>query len=371
MNDDNRKGEKKTSPLIFIAEDVPKNLQVLCNILRKESYRISAAGNGRQALEMIPEVKPDLVLLDVMMPELNGFEVCEQMQKDPRLKEIPVIFLTAKAETTDILKGFEAGAVDYVTKPFTGAELLARVKIHLDLKFAREELKELISVRDKFFSIIAHDLRNPIQFLLLSSDLLYNEYDILSEEERKDYVQKFFNGATRISALLENLLEWSRTQRGLIECKPDSLDIGDTVTNSINLLQTHAKEKDISITSLVKPGLIAFVDRNMMRTVLRNLLSNAVKFTYPGGEVKVDAALKGKIIEIVVSDNGMGMSENEIDGLFKFTTPGGTLGTANEKGTGLGLLLCKEFVEKNKGTISVTSTLEKGSSFRITLPVKE
>ena len=258
-----------------------------------------------------------------------------------------------------------------MTKPFTGAELLARVKIHLDLKFAREELKELISVRDKFFSIIAHDLRNPIQFLLLSSDLLYNEYDILSEEERKDYVQKFFNGATRISALLENLLEWSRTQRGLIECKPDSLDIGDTVANSINLLQTHAKEKDISITSLVKPGLIAFVDRNMMRTVLRNLLSNAVKFTYPGGEVKVDAALKGKIIEIVVSDNGMGMSENEIDGLFKFTTPGGTLGTANEKGTGLGLLLCKEFVEKNKGTISVTSTLEKGSSFRITLPVKE
>lgn len=368
---DNDREKKKTSPLIFIAEDVPKNLQVLCNILRKESYRISAAGNGRQALEMIPEVKPDLVLLDVMMPELNGFEVCEQMQKDSRLKDIPVIFLTAKAEAADILKGFEAGAVDYVTKPFTGAELLARVKIHLDLKFAREELKELISARDKFFSIIAHDLRNPIQFLLLSSDLLYNEYDELSDEERKSYVQKFFNGTTRISALLENLLEWSRTQRGLIECKPDKLDIGEMVTNSINLLQAHAKEKDISVVSMVKPGLIAFADRNMIRTVLRNLLSNAVKFTYPGGEVIVDASIKGKFFEIVVSDNGVGMSESELGGLFKFTTPGGTLGTANEKGTGLGLLLCKEFIEQNKGTISVTSAPGKGSSFLFTLPVKE
>lgn len=363
--------QKSISPLIFIAEDVPKNLQVLCNILRKESYRISAAGNGKQALEMIPEVKPDLVLLDVMMPEMNGFEVCEQMKEDPRLKDIPVIFLTAKAESADIVKGFDVGAVDYVTKPFTGAELLARVKIHLDLKFAREELKELITARDKFFSIIAHDLRNPIQFLLLSSDLLYNEYDVLNEEERKDYVQKFFNGTTRVSALLENLLEWSRTQRGLIECKPDNLDMGEMVTNSINLLQAHAKEKDISVVSLVKPGLIAFADRNMIRTVLRNLLSNAVKFTYSGGEVTVDASLTGGIIEIVVSDNGVGMSESELDGLFKFNTPGGTLGTAKEKGSGLGLLLCKEFIEKNNGTISVTSAPEQGSSFRITLPAKK
>jgi two-component system sensor histidine kinase/response regulator len=155
-------------PLIFIVDDVPGNLQVLIHILKQEEYRIAAAGNGHQALDMIPAARPDLVLLDIMMPGMDGYEVCRQLKTNPAAADIPIIFLTAKAETADIVKGFELGAVDYVTKPFNPAELLVRVKTHLELKFSREKLTDLIAARDKFFSIIAHDLRNPVQNLILS-----------------------------------------------------------------------------------------------------------------------------------------------------------------------------------------------------------
>jgi len=362
--------EKGGNPLIFIAEDIPKNLQVLCNILRKESYRISAAGNGRQALNMIPEVRPDLILLDIMMPDINGFDVCEELQKNPKTKEIPIIFLTAKAETADIVRGLKAGAVDYITKPFNGAELLARVRTHLELKFAREELKELIATRDKFFSIIAHDLRNPLQFLVLSSDLLYNEYDSLTEDSRKEYVRKFYTGTNRISALLENLLDWSRSQRGLIECKPEKIDVHVMAVENIDLLKAHAKSKDIRAVSRVGPGIFAFADKNMIRTVLRNLLSNAVKFTDTGGEIVIDAYREGDRVAITVSDNGVGMTPEAIDGLYRIDGSKSSIGTARERGSGLGLILCKEFTEKNNGTIDAVSEPGKGSTFTVTLPAK-
>jgi CheY-like chemotaxis protein len=227
--------EKKSKPLIFVVEDVPRNLQVVCNIIKKEGYRIAAAGNGRQALEMIPEAQPDLVLLDVMMPEMDGFAVCEQLKKNPATKDIPIIFLTAKTEVTDIVKGFEIGAVDYVTKPFKGTELLARVKTQLQLKFTWDLLKDLIAARDNFFSIIAHDLRNPLQALILAADLLYNDYDSLNEDQRKDYIKRFYNGSNQIAALLENLLDWSSTQRGKIAFQPRKIDIGLLAAENINL----------------------------------------------------------------------------------------------------------------------------------------
>ena len=139
-------------PLIFIAEDEPTNLRVLYNMLKKGNFRMAAAGNGNLALTAISKAQPDLILLDVMMPGLDGFEVCERLQKDPATKDIPVIFLTARIDEEDVIRGFNVGAVDYVTKPFNRAELLSRIKTHLELKFARESLKELNATKDRFFS---------------------------------------------------------------------------------------------------------------------------------------------------------------------------------------------------------------------------
>jgi signal transduction histidine kinase len=307
-----------------------------------------------------------------MMPEMDGFEACRHLKKDPETKDIPIIFLTARTDTIDIVKGFKLGAVDYITKPFRGEELLSRVKTHLELKFSREALKELNATKDKFFSIIAHDLKDPLQFLLLSADSLYNHYDSFDETKRKDYIHRFRNSSQQLSALLENLLVWARSQSGSIETKPGKIDIRTLVVESIDVLKGNAQKKDIALSFQIARGTFAFADKNMIRTVLRNLIANAVKFTPPGGKVKVNASTstKGDWLEISVSDTGVGINAQDITGLFRIDVIKSTRGTDNEKGTGLGLVLCKEFVEKNNGSIRVTSTPGKGSRFTFTLPVK-
>ncbi|MCP4218915.1 MAG: hybrid sensor histidine kinase/response regulator [bacterium] len=360
-------------PLVFIVDDVPKNLQVLCNILRKKEYRIAAATNGKQALEMIPEVRPDLILLDVMMPEMDGFQVCEKLQENPDTRDIPIIFLTARTGTADVVKGLEAGAVDYVTKPFNGAELLSRVHTHLELKLARESLKDANAAKDRFFSIIAHDLKNPLQVLLLYADSLHNNYDSIDEIRRKEYFKKFYGSTLQITALLENLLTWALSQRGRIERNPEKISITTLVEENCGLLKGNAEKKNITLSNLVEENTFAYADRNMIGTVLRNLISNAVKFTGQDGAVSIRTSTTEDAgsLEIIVSDTGVGIAPNDVNRLFRLDVYKTTRGTEDEKGTGLGLLLCKEFIRKNKGTIEASSTPGEGSEFIITLPTTE
>lgn len=363
---------KQMRPLILVAEDVPKNMEVVCNILRKEGYRLAMAGNGKQALDMVPNVQPDLILLDVMMPEMDGFEVCRHLKDDPDTRDIPIIFLTAKADTADVVQGFEIGAVDYVTKPFKGTELLSRVKSHLELKFARESLKHLNATKDTFFSIIAHDLKDPLQFLLLSAESLYKSYDAYDEEKRRDYIHRFYKNSRQISGLLENLLEWARSQRDRLEVNPEKIDLFAIAAESVELLKESALKKEITLSSQVEPGIYAYADANMTRTILRNLVSNAVKFTHPGGEVKITASLtsRGDGVQVTVTDNGVGIEKMDLEDLFNIEVKRTTRGTAKEKGSGLGLILCKEFVDKNNGTLEVSSEPGKGSGFTVILPIQ-
>ncbi len=369
MNMDEMEQQKK--PLILVVEDIPRNLQVVCGILEKEGYNIAAVSDGRQAIEMIPEVKPDLILLDVMMPEMNGFEVCRHLKADAGTREIPIIFLTAKADSEDILKGFEIGAVDYVTKPFNGAELLSRVKTHLELRFSREALREMNATKDRFFSILAHDLRDPMQYLLLSSDALSNQYDALDDDKRRNYFQRFYKTSRQISDLLENLLLWSRSQREMVNINRERLDIAALASVSAGLAALKAEKKEISLETRIEPGVTAFVDGNMIAVVLRNLLSNAVKFTHHGGSVILSAESDGDDVEITVADTGVGIKPEDRENLFRVDRQKTTQGTDKEKGTGLGLLICKELVEKNNGTISVDSEPGNGTRFTVTLPAAE
>ncbi|MCP4213782.1 MAG: hybrid sensor histidine kinase/response regulator [bacterium] len=367
MTDKNKR--QTNAPVIFVAEDLPGNLQVLCGMLLKEKYKIAAAGDGIQALEMIPDVQPDLILLDVMMPGLNGFEVCKKLKQNPKTKDIPIIFLTAKAETEDVIKGFELGAVDYVTKPFNGAELLSRVKTHLELELARDELKELNATKDKFFSIIAHDLKNPLQNSILYSDTLQGQYDHCNDEQRKKYIDKFCTSTHRISALLENLLEWARSQKGIIQPHPESIRVRPLVEECIALSQDNADKKKISLTAAVDGEISVYADKNMLITVIRNLISNAAKFTNPGGRVTVEAAAgTDNTVDINVIDNGVGIQPPDIPNLFRLDVQKTTPGTAKETGTGLGLILCKEFVENNNGSITVTSQPGIKTTFNVSLP---
>jgi len=230
------------------------------------------------------------------------------------------------------------------------------------------ELKEVNSTKDKFFSIVAHDLRTPFNSLIVLTGLLIEEYDLFTETERKEFIQQIKESSENTFSLLQNLLDWSRSQTGKQEINKEVLDLKSLVSKTIKLLKTNAENKKINVIDNIQRGTTAFVDKNMISTVLLNLISNAIKFTPENGEVEVSLVQEKKKIEIMVSDTGVGIPNANLDKLFTIDHKIQTKGTANEKGTGLGLILCKEFVEKNGGKIWVNSKEGKGTQFHFTLP---
>ncbi len=233
-----------------------------------------------------------------------------------------------------------------------------------------EELKLLNATKDKFFSIIAHDLKNPFNSLLGFSDLLKSDFDSMEKEEMRSFINIIHDSSKHGFNLLENLLQWSRTNTGSIEYFPKKINVGELITSCISLYQNNADKKQIQIYNDVPDDLILYGDKEMLSTVFRNLISNAIKFTLKGGKVKIKMVKNSKRVVISVIDTGVGIPEEKIPSLFKIDVQHSTLGTGNEKGTGLGLILCKEFVEKHGGQIKVESEWKNGSEFKVILPVK-
>jgi signal transduction histidine kinase len=236
---------------------------------------------------------------------------------------------------------------------------------------SEEQLKDLNATKDKFFSIISHDLKNPIGALDSLIHIVLEDYTSMSESDRVEILNEMSNTTKHLYDLLMNLLQWSRIQTGSIPFNPDKCDISLIADNIVTLLQSYAKAKDIDLSHKIPPGTEAFVDANMISTVLRNLTTNAVKFTRENGQIELLSAQKEGFIEIFVRDTGIGMSQETIDKLFKIEENFSTEGTAAEKGTGLGLILCKEFIEKHGGNIRVESSEGKGTTFIITIPTKK
>jgi len=377
--------QQDLQPSVLIVDDINENLQVLGNILDEQDIEFSYATSGKEALEAVSFSMPDLILLDVNMPEMTGFEVCEILKKDPKTKDIPVIFLTAKTEAEDIIEGFTVGGIDYITKPFNSKELISRVKSHLELSNSRQiisaqneelnkltiELRETIASKDKFFSIIAHDLKAPFNTLIGFSDLLLKTFDEREPEDIKKLIKHINNSSIHGFNLLNNLLEWSRSQIGKIKYEPVLFNFEQLVGEVIDLHFETAGKKSINLdSSSISIGDV-MADRKMINTVLRNLVSNAIKFTEPGGEVRIKGKDLGNEFEISVSDSGVGIPEENLPKLFSISENYSTNGTDNESGTGLGLLLCKEFVEKSGGKIRVSSEPGLGSEFFFTIPKEQ
>lgn len=255
------------------------------------------------------------------------------------------------------------------------AELQARVATHLELKASKDiieqqnrELRELNTSKDKFLSILAHDLKNPIAGIITVSQLILKMYDSLEDNERLTYMQEIYTSTKRVLNILEDLLQWSSSQSGRIEYNPEEIQLNRVTYEVVASLERSADEKNITISNDVDDSITAFADRNMISTVIRNLLSNAVKFTARGGCVTLLAEKGLTHVHYRVSDNGVGISTENMDKLFKIDEGLSTQGTNNEKGTGLGLILCKEFIEKNRGTITLESIPGKGTTFSFTMP---
>lgn len=366
-----------TDYTVLIVDDIPRNLQVVGNILKDNHIKSYAALSGMQALKILDNTKIDLVLLDISMPEMDGYEVCQQIKQNQQLIHLPIIFLTARSQTEDVVKGFECGGVDFITKPFNSAELIQRVKTHLQLKcyedkleIQNQQLQALNATKDKFFSIIAHDLRNPFNTLLTTSELLLDKHNEFDEQKRQEFIYMMYENAKCTYALIENLLLWSRSQRNSINYNPEVIEVKPLLIDCTMLIQhTTGNAKKVQLVlDEIDESLAVKADYDMVSIVIRNLLSNAIKFSYQNTQVHVGAETseQGQVL-FYVKDNGVGMNEQQLEQLFKIENTYSRLGTNDEKGTGLGLILCEEFVKKNNGDIWVESTENEGTSFYFNL----
>jgi len=374
---------------ILIVDDEPKNIQLLGILLQESGYAVEFAMSGSETLAWVNRKTFHLILLDVMLPDIDGYDICKRLKSNPNTRSIPIIFLTAKSNPESIVKGFRIGAVDYVTKPFQREELLARVKMHLELvgqqraldKYAdlleeknlelkqkNAQLEELNASKDTFFSIIAHDVKSPLAGFLSFAELLRN-LDHIGHEQFQELVTHFQQSAERLLALLENLLTWAQIQRGTIQFMPQQFDLRTCAESVCGLFRQTARQKGIELQNRLQQVMLIEADRDILETILRNLLSNALKFTPSGGHVELRAACENAMVRVMVSDTGIGISEENIANLFQIGKKIKKVGTAGEKGTGLGLILCKEFVEKHGGNIGVESQLEHGTTIWFTLPL--
>ena len=374
--------EETKSATILIVDDNPTNLRVLMDHLKASGLKILVARSGEGALQQVEYARPDVILLDVMMPGMNGFETCRRLKALDAARELPVIFMTALTETVDKLKGFEAGGVDYITKPLQHEEVLARVKTHLTIRKLQQQLQEqnlalleknvqlqeLNASKDKFFSIIAHDLRSPLSGLLALIRLTAEQFEKYTHDEARQVMDALREESEDLYKLLENLLTWATIQRGRIPYQPKPIALPPLIERNLRLFAPNAAQKQITLTNAAPSPLPAYADADMVDAILRNLLSNAVKFTKAQGTITISATRREQEVEVAVADTGVGMSPEQLAQLFRIDAKHHALGTAGEKGTGLGLNLCKELVEKNGGRIWAESEIGQGSVFRFTLP---
>jgi len=370
-------------PTILIADDNPTNLNVLFEYLSAQGYRILVAEDGAGAIEQAQYGQPDLILLDVMMPGLDGFETCEKLKESPQTRDIPVIFMTAISETAYILKAFSVGGVDYITKPLQREEVLVRVKNHISMRVLQRELKTEIAVRQKaeeelritnagkdvFFSILAHDLKNPIGGLLGLSEALVEILSADADETVRDVAMDILTTSRQVGDLLLDLLSWAQMQLGKLEPVPQRVSILKEIEIALALVGVNARAKKIEIINEVGEPIEVYCDIRMTDTVLRNLLGNAVKFTPEEGTIRISVEKKEQELVVIVADTGNGIPAELLPGLFRLGENKTTFGTAGEKGTGLGLPLSRDMVEKNGGRIWVDSTVGEGSRFHFTVPL--
>jgi two-component system sensor histidine kinase/response regulator len=366
------------TPEILIVDDTPANLKVLGDILEGDGYRVRPVRNGKLALEVAEKVMPHLILLDVLMPCMDGFEVCRRLKEDQNLCNIPVVFISAADDTENIVKALNSGGIDYITRPFRSEEISARVNIHLKgyqqkkiIEEQNKELQKLNASKDKFFSIIAHDLRSPLIGFLGLTRLLVEEVQGLTQEEILVIAKDIRNSSTDIFRLLENLLEWSRMEQGLIPFKPVKVHLRRVVDESLSMALETARIKKIEISIDIPDFIYVFADSNHLKSVFRNLVYNAIKFTHKEGRVELSARIDGgNSVKISIRDSGIGMSDEIVNNLFLFNGQINRAGTECEPSAGLGLILCKEFIEKLGGNLCVETEEGKGSNFSFNLAIE-
>lgn len=487
---------------LLVVDDTPELLDIAIKTLKKADYQVFSAVDGADCMNAIRRVKPDIILLDVMLPDINGQELAKKIKNDPQYHSIFVILLSSlKTSSEHISEGLEEGADGYIVRPVSNRELLARInaacrlinaerktitvlskfqslfssmqegvylhemvynehgeainyriteanpasekhlaikpemavgklatelyeteqpplletyakvsetgnpftfeqyfeplkkqflisvfspekgkfatifsdvserkKADAELRLKNKELEKVNAEKDKFFSIIAHDLKSPFNAILGFSELLIEQVHKNDCTEVGKYAKIILQSSHRAMDLLMNLFEWTQSQTGRLEFKPENFSLNELLDEISFIFNEIAEKKSIIIEKDLPPDMNIYADERMMGTIFRNLVSNAIKFTMPNGVVKIHAQQQKDKLFLSVSDTGVGIPKKVISKLFQIDNEYSTIGTDHEKGTGLGLVLCREFIEKHNGKIWVESEEGKGSAFYLSIP---
>ncbi|MBK8478873.1 MAG: hybrid sensor histidine kinase/response regulator [Opitutaceae bacterium] len=368
-----------TGRRILVVEDDRMNARIISSILRPGGFVTQEADSGEAALALYKEFQPDLILLDVVMSGINGFETCRRLKTDPAAASIPVIFITAKNQPDDIVAGLEAGGVDYVVKPFQPREMLARIRTHLQLRTLLEHQTHLIddlskanAAKNHFLGIAAHDLRNPLTSIRgLSEFMLEGSAGELSEDQRA-MLRSVYSATQAMLELLGELLDISVIESGEMRLDLTPTNFADIVHDAVFLNGITAARKQMKIACRpFKPSRPLLIDARKIREVIDNLLSNAIKFSAPGTTITVELSEDGNQQTISVQDQGPGIPLDEMNMLFQSFGKTSVRPTGGEKSTGLGLAICRKIVEAHHGTVSAANRDTGGADFRVTLPAPD
>ena len=363
---------------ILIVDDVVSNVLLLKILLTNEKFQVCTANNGTTCIEMARKEHPDLILLDVMMPDISGFDTAVILKKDEETKEIPIIFLTALNTPADLVHGFQVGANDFLTKPFNKEELVMRVMQQISLVAAKRiiekqnaELRATLNNRDKMYSVIAHDLRSPMASIRMVLNLVIQsatpesvgpELFMLLDNANKE--------AEEVHDLLDNLLKWTKSQTGKLTVVTQELDLSDIIPGAVEIFDMIAASKHITLEQVgTDQSIKVLADNDMMKTVLRNFMSNAIKFSPEGSTIQISVNNEGEFARVSVKDQGVGIAADRLGAIFHKGES--TSGTGGEEGSGLGLQLCQDFARKNGGDCFVESVEGEGSTFSFTIPIKQ
>ena len=337
--------------------------------------------------------KYDVIISDYLLPGMNGLEFLLSVLKENI--RVPLILITGEGSEHLAASAIKSGISEYVVKdidlrylsvlPVTVEKAVsnfnnwkARQKAEEDLFKSEKELREAniklalsLDAKNKFLRIFSHDLKAPVGNSKTLSDMLYNDYDNISETEKKDIISLLKQSNDATLKLLENLMSWSKSQSSTMIYRPRFFDVSSTIVDVIELQIAEISKKELSVKSSVEKGALVYADEEMISTVLRNLLSNAVKYTPKKGNISFEGYHKNDTLFVEIRDSGIGIENDHLKNIFDIEYAHSTKGTEDETGNGIGLLICKELLEKNCGSLSVESTVGVGSTFILSLPMKE
>ncbi|MTJ15301.1 response regulator [Anabaena sp. UHCC 0187] len=349
------------SPKILIIDDEPDNFDVIDTLLDNQGYELSYVNNGKQALELLEYFQPDVILLDVMMPEMNGIEFCKKFKSNSHWKHIPVIIVTALSSKEDLSQCLLAGADDFISKPINGLELRSRMRSMLRIKQQYDALQETLYLREDLSNMIVHDLRNPLTAIIMSAEILrITDY---SPERQEKKTSQIITNAQKLQSMIDSLLIMAKLDSGKMTLQCTDTDIFDICSAAITDIElTITKKNIVLITKLPQPGITVSLDATLFRRVIDNLLSNAIKFTPEKSQISIfaDYTPAGKFI-IQIGDSGPGVKEELREVIFTKYEVGNLITGAYQ--IGLGLAFCKMVVEAHDGYIKVEENYPTGAIF--------